>query len=338
VRALNTRRSQKWLCGLLACVLIALIACERPLLEEESAEIIQVGLVLHPWDTYFSEPPVVLNLEAIPSSVQRLLNEQQRLAKAVLDGHGATPIMEIAPLEARLAELKTMIPDAETRSGYVEHGYRRVGSVYSSDTFSYARTGSGVLYDYPVFRLQNKSSSPELVRSVHGIVHNASINDLEQRIAALQQLTSVWSRRNSVMSSTGSSGLMRSANEAYLQELRGLTREFIELQQQRDAALARHGDVQRNHEQNLQLWQAFETNELPVLQRFFERNTIKEIVCNDPVQNYVLARPGPQHIYILAAPIGPRKLYFPIDLKPSSVHPFVMVELGSYAGGGGTPD
>jgi hypothetical protein len=313
--------------GFLLSVLLALTACEPPA-QVESVERIQVGLVLHPWDAYFSEPPVLLKVEAIPGSVKRLLNEQQRLAKLVLDGHGSTSIMEIAPLEARLAELKTMIPDAETRSGYVPQGYRRVGSVYTSDSFSYARTGSRTLYDYPVFRLQHKSSSPELVRSVHGIVHNASISDLEQRIAALQQLTSVWSRRNSVMSSTGSSGLMRAANEAYLQELRTLIREFIELQNQRDAALARHAKIQQNHTQNLQQWQTFEANELPVLQRFFERNTVKEILCNDPAHSYTLPRPDKRHIYVLAATMGPRTLYFPIDLQPANTHPFAMVELG----------
>jgi hypothetical protein len=318
------KRSRLWRGGVLACALLALSACDR-MVPEEATELIQVGLVLHPWDDYFSDAPVLLMVESIPSSVERLLKEQQRLAKAVLDGHGTTPIMEIAPLEARLAELKTMIPDAETRSGYVQHGSRRAISIYSADAYSNR-------YDFPVFRLQYKSSSPELVRSVHGIVHNATISDLEQRIAALQQLASVWSRRNAGMSATGSSGLMRTANEAYIQELRGLTREFIELQSRRDAALARHGESRRDHEQNLQLWQTFENNELAVLQRFFESNAVREIICNDPVHSYTVERPGRRHIYVLAAPMGPRTLYFSIELKPSPSHPFVMVELGSHSG------
>ncbi|MGB1127532.1 MAG: hypothetical protein ACPG3X_04070 [Opitutales bacterium] len=286
-------------------------------------------VLCEPWKQYFRAEPKILILNRPSKGVLGLLREQQTLAKSVLDVSGSVESgSDFAPLEERLSELKSLIPAAETASGYVP--YRRGSYTYVRGDTIYTRT-RGYYYDgyfYRYLRQKQKSSSPELVRSVEGIVHNASLDlkDLDQRVDALQRMTSQWSRRTASMSTTGTSGIMREANEAYLESLKHFTQELIALRTAVRRAHEEQQEIAANKVSILASWEQFETNHLPIIQDYLTQNADEIIEASDGGV-YSLPDLRSSQQLILVCRIGGRDLYFELSTERSDKHPFVMVDV-----------
>ena len=297
--------------------------------DEESVTINQYILLSEPWKKYFRSSPKLLIVDAPSKGIQELLSQEQSLIKTVIDSSGAAgESSEYAELEERLNELKTIIPSAETASGYVSTGTRSY--TYVSGGTIYTRTGSNY-YDghyYTRFREKQKSSSPALVRSVQGLVHNASLDlkDLDQRIDALQRMISQWSRRTAEMSASGTSGIMRDANEAYLSVLRDFTKNFAALRTEVRRVEAEQASIAKNKSQILEQWKAFEENRLGILHDYLQSNaqTVVEPATDDTFQTPSL-KPGETIIMVCA--LGERDLYFEVSPERHKQHPFVLVDV-----------
>ncbi|MFQ3241959.1 MAG: hypothetical protein ACI9JZ_001650, partial [Lentimonas sp.] len=181
-----------------------------------------------------------------------------------------------APLTDRLDQLKAAVPSAETSSGYVRT-HRRSSLTYVSVSTIYTNPYPSYYSSYSVFHTKEKSSSPDSVRSVSGIVKNATLEDINQRIDALQHTISTWTRRTSTMSLNGISGIMRDANEAYLEGLKGYTQDFIDIRK----SLRQIEQAQAHKAQNkagiLQNWKNFETTRLSILKSDFDNNDLESI-------------------------------------------------------------
>jgi len=286
-------------------------------------------LLSEPWKKYFHGTPRLLVVDSISKGIRDLLAQEQSLIKTVLDSSGtAEESSEYAELEERLNELKTIIPAAETASGYVPTQSRSYS--YISGNTVYTRSGRSY-YDnhyYRSFHEKQKSSSPALVRSVQGLVHNATLNiqNLDQRIEALQGLISQWSRRTSEMNTSGTSGIMRDANEAYLSALRDFTKNFGHLRTQVKKVEAEQARSSQNKSKILEQWKAFEDNRLSILNDYLQSNakfTIKPTA--DSIFPTPALKSGEQ--LIMVCTIGQRDLYFEVSPDRHKQHPFVLVDV-----------
>ncbi|MFW5874334.1 MAG: hypothetical protein ACOCVJ_02925, partial [Verrucomicrobiota bacterium] len=242
------------------------------------SEALKPYLVLNdPWNRYFRSPPRILLVPELSTGIAELLNEEQSLIKAVLDASSEIKATsEYAALEEKIEELKLTIPQAETSSGYVPRGGTRSYTyVSSSGSTAYVRRSSGY-YDgyYRIFHRKQKSSSPALVRSVEGIAHNTTLEDLDQRIDALQQIISLWNRKTAGMSVNGTEGIMRRANEDYLEGLRGFTQEYVTIRSELRKIEEKQARVEQEKSAILSEWQEFESNRLPILDEYLNEHTV----------------------------------------------------------------
>ncbi|MGZ0709756.1 hypothetical protein ACWPKO_15610 [Coraliomargarita sp. W4R53] len=287
-------------------------------------------LLSEPWKKYFRGTPELLIVKSPSQGILDLLDQEQRLIKTVLDSSGtAAESSDYAELEERLDELKTIIPSAETASGYVPTSSNRSYTYISGNTV-YTRRSSSYYngYYYRTLREKQKSSSPELVRSVQSLVHNASLDlkDLDQRIDALQQMISQWNRRTSEMSVGGTSGIMREANQAYLETLRDFTKSFVELRTDVRKAEAEQARIVNGKSKMLQQWETFETNRLPILHDFLKDNAQTTI---EPTEDETFSTPdlNADEKCIMVCTIGQRDLYFEVSTHRHKQHPFVLVDV-----------
>ncbi|MEN8661459.1 MAG: hypothetical protein ACN4GF_00615 [Lentimonas sp.] len=278
-----------------------------------------------PWNTYFRSEPTILVLPKLSQGISNILNEEQLLIKSVLDSGGkANANSEYIALGDKLEELKTIIPQAETGSGYVPSRSRRYGTYTSSGGSVYINSRYYYGY-YTVLRSKTMSSSPEMTRSVEGIAHNATLEDLDHRIDALQQIQRSWNRRTAEMSTSGTSGIMRSANLAYLDGLRGYAQEFTSIRKELRAIERKQEAVQRNRVNILADWEAFEAKRLNILEDYFNSNAIDKI---SPSEESIYKLPSfKDHKLLYACEIGERTLYFDITDKQSDQHPFVLIDI-----------
>jgi len=273
-----------------------LTALPREELPEISSETRHFTLLTGPWSKYISVPPKIYTFDKISSGIETLLTTEQKLIQAVLEAdvnvaetsaHGA--------LNDRLDELKAAVPSAETRSGYV--------------------------------RSNSKSSSPELVRSVSGLAANASLTtkDLDQRITALQHLNSTWTRRTAVMGTNATAGIMRDANEAYLDGLRQYTSDFIQLRKELRIIKSEQSKRAANKSNIIAEWNQFEQQNLHILNKFLHDNHTAII---DPTKgaDYLINKDKLNGTLILVCNIGPRQLYFELNGR-NPFHPFTLADI-----------
>lgn len=307
------------------CILVIqaiLIACGPS--NSNASDTFSIALLSGPWEKYLSSQPEILILQKTTKGIQDLLTEEQKLIQSVLDAD-ASPgeTSELSGLQDRLAELKAAIPSAETSSGYVEYEerYRR--------SYIYGRTSyinSRPYYTYSVFRKKSKSSSPQLVQSVAGIATNATLEDIDQRINALQHLISQWNHRTSKMSANGVSGIMREANEEYLDGLRDYVKDFIKIRSE----LRKIEETQMQRSQNkatiLQEWKIFEETCLSILEDYFNKSDPKIIKANEN-GIYVLNEKQLASKLIMKCNVGPRTLYFELGEHNHPNHPFSMADV-----------
>jgi hypothetical protein len=291
---------------------------------KESVQYYSFTLLPGPWTKYLSEPPQILISRNTTNGIRDLLTEEQVLIKAVLDADASvTETSEHSGLKDRLEELKNAAPSAETSSGHVRsnQSYRRT---YISGDSVYTRSYPS--YSYSVFREKQKSSSPALVRSVSGIAANTTLDDLDQRIQSLQGLISTWSRRTSVMSPNGTSGIMREANEAYIAGLRGYTKDFIQLRKELRAIEQAQTHKVENKAGIIQNWVTFEKARLGILKKYFEGAGVKYIEATHGL-TYQLNEEQLSHKLILVCKIGQRVLYFELDERHHPNHPFILADV-----------
>jgi hypothetical protein len=284
-----------------------------------------LSLLSGPWEKYLNVPPKILIFNQFSKGIKELLEEEQELIKSVLDANAdLAQTSEHSALNDRLDQLKAAVPSTETSSGYVRTRKYYKRTYISDDTIytnSYPYSSS-----YSVFYSKQKSSSPDLVRSVTGIVVNASLDDIDQRIDALQHTISTWTRRTSTMSNNGTAGIMRDANEAYIEALKSYTLDFIEIRKALNKIKQKQAQITQNKETILQNWKTFESSRLSVLKNYLENNAIDII---DPMgkHNYALNDAQLKKTLILSCQIGPRVVYFKLAEHHHPDHPFMLVNL-----------
>lgn len=132
--------------------------------------------------------------------------------------------------------LKSAVPGVETRTAHRQKRYyssRAKASVSTTSHSQYASIRSGGSRYSAVFSQVDKTSSPDLARSVENLVLNVSLVGLQQRIDGLRQLISTWSKRTAVMNTSGLDGAIREPNFAYLSALRKYASDFEGLESRR---------------------------------------------------------------------------------------------------------
>lgn len=283
-------------------------------------------LLADPWDVYFVEAPQLLVVDQPDPSILRLMEAEQALVRSVLNVSGPTEnSSEYVELNDFLEELKELVPSSQTAYGYV-YRKRRSSIRYTYVSGSYIRVGSSGTYTY--FKNQQKSSSPDMVRSVERLVHNAQLNrkDIQQRIQAIDQIDTTWTRRTNLMNSRDSSGITKRANLKYLEALREFKKEMVKLENALEIADKKQAEIEANKAQILSEWMAFEASQLPILHQYFEKNTIKTIQ-SEADDIFVLDDVRYDQFLYLKCRIGSRDLYFDLSKKRSEHHPFVLLDL-----------
>ena len=290
-------------------------------------------VITDPWSKYFRSDPTLIILPKLTQGVEDLLNEQQQKAREILSNTGQLGDRpEYIQLQEELEGLKSAVPGAETRSGYGRSSRRYYSSpsysyVSSDGRAAYVRSGSYRSYYYTVFNRVHKSSSPALARSVENIIYNASLEDIDQRIEALRQLYRTWSRKTNVMSPNGVEGVMREANQAYLEGIQGYTGEVVQLQSRLKRVQALIDAESAKKEARLEEWRSFEANRLPIIQEYIERNQHIQVATKNG-QYELPAELLEKQVVLLACTIGERTLYFDLNPDAHSKHPFRLVAMG----------
>jgi hypothetical protein len=321
-------------------VLYSLAGCKPEIqqagIEEQDVRMMDetqlFSVVTDPWSKYFRAEPTLIILPKLTQGVEDLLNEQQQRAREILSNTGQLADRpEYIQLEEELESLKSAVPGAETRSGYgrsYSRSYSPSHTYVSSDgSTAYFRTGSGGSHYYTVFHRVHKSSSPALARSVENIIFNASLDDIDQRIEALRQLYRTWSRKTNVMSPNGVEGVMRAANQAYLDGILGYTMEVVQLQSRLKRVQALIDAESAKKETGLEEWRSFEANRLPVIREYIQRHTKLQVAAEDGTFRVPTALLE-NHVILLACTIGERTLYFDLRAGSHSKHPFRLVAMG----------
>lgn len=308
-----------------------------PVPEQPKRETYTIGepkdftVITDPWSKYFQKEPSIYVIPSLSRGVIQLLEDQQRLAKEILSNTGQiSDRPEYVELEEDLDQLKMAVPGAKTASGYGRryYSYNSPGESYvSSDgRYAYARTGGTYSGYYTAFSKVHKSSSPDLARSVENIVYNASIDDLDQRISALQQLLRTWTRRTNLLSLNGVEGVMREANLLYLSSLKDYTGEWVRLQKRLKQVETLITAENSKTAARLKEWETFELNRLPVVADYIERNHAHKAGADNGI--YELPLGGmKQPTVLLACEIGKRTLYFNISQGRHPDHPFRLISL-----------
>jgi hypothetical protein len=296
-----------------------------------SGETKSFTVLTDPWSKYFHKEPIIYLLPSLSKGVTQLLEDQQRLAKEILSNTGQiSDRPEYVELEEDLDQLKMAVPGAKTASGYSRRYTRSYSPSYSyastDGSYAYAKSGSNYSGYYTSFRNVHKSSSPALARSIENIVFNASVDDLDQRISALQQMTLTWSRRTNTMSPNGVEGVMRDANLAYLSSLKDYAGEWVRLQKRLKQVESLITAENAKKAARLEKWQAFELNRLPVIADYVERNHHHKAAADNATYELPLGEMK-QPAVLLACEIGERTLYFNLSHGRHPDHPFRLVSL-----------
>lgn len=288
-------------------------------------------VITDPWSKYFRSDPSLIILPKLTKGVEDLLNEQQQKARDILSNTGQLGDRpEYIQLQEELEGLKSAVPGAETRSGYGRSSRRSYGSpsysyASSDGSTAYVRT-RGSSYYYTVFNRVHKSSSPALARSVENIIYNATLEDINQRVEALRQLHRTWSRKTNVMSPNGVEGVMREANQAYLEGIQGYTGEVVQLQSRLKRVQALIDAESAKKEARLEEWRSFEANRLPIIQEYIERNQHVQVAAENG--NFELPSALIENkVILLACTIGERTLYFDLNPDAHGKHPFRLVAM-----------
>ena len=305
-------------------------------IEERDADLMAktrlFTVITDPWSKYFRADPTVIILPKLTKGVEDLLNEQQQKAREILSNTGQLGDRpEYIQLQEELESLKSAVPGAETRSGYGRSSRRYYSSpsysyVSSDGGTAYVRSGSSRSYYYTVFNQVHKSSSPALARSVENIIYNATLEDIDQRIEALRQLHRTWSRKTNLMSPNGVEGVMREANQAYLEGIQGYTSEVAQLQSRLKRVQTLIDAESAKKEARLEEWRSFEANRLPIIQEYIERH--QQIQVQPKKGQYELPITQlEKQVLILACTIGERTLYFDLNPNAYGKHPFRLVAM-----------
>lgn len=290
-------------------------------------------VITDPWSKYFRSDPTLIILPKLTNGVEDLLHEQQQKAREILSNTGQLGDRpEYIQLQEELEGLKSAVPGAETRSGYGRSSRRYYSSpsysyVSSDGGTAYVRSGGSRSYYYTVFNRVHKSSSPALARSVENIIYNATLEDIDQRIEALRQLYRTWSRKTNVMSPNGVEGVMREANQAYLEGIQGYTGEVVQLQSRLKRVQALIDAESAKKEARLEEWRSFEANRLPIIQEYIERNPHVQVAAQNG-QYELPAELLKKQVVLLACTIGERTLYFDLNPDAHGKHPFRLVAMG----------
>ena len=291
------------------------------------SETLHFALLTGPWSKYLNAPPQIYTFDKISTGIETLLTTEQELIQAVLEADvNVAETSAHSALNDRLDELKAAAPSAETSSGYVRSSSSSYRRTYISGNTIYTHS-SPYYYGYSVFRAKQKSSSPELVRSVSGLAANASLTTkgLDQRINALQHLTSTWSRRTSTMGTNGTAGIMRDANEAYLKGLQNYTADFIQLRKELRVIKSEQSKRAANKSNIIASWNQFEQQNLHVLNKFFHDNQT-DIIEPTKEADYLISKDKLKGTLILVCSIGPRQLYFELNGR-NPLHPFTLADI-----------
>ncbi|MGZ0707675.1 hypothetical protein ACWPKO_04990 [Coraliomargarita sp. W4R53] len=286
------------------------------------------ALLTDPWSRYFRGTPKLYTVPKLTGSVRSLLSQQQVLAKVILSGSGRVQeLPEYLPLIDTLEELKAAVPNAATRmttsTRTVSSGSR--SSAYASDDYSYARNGGGGSNEYSsVIGRVHRSSSPALARSVENLVGNATLEDLHQRIDALDALIEAWTRKTEVMNAGGIDGAMRAANLEYLSSLETYLKDFQALYSEWTKVEARVDDAAARAKSCLAEWQAFEGDGLVALDRYVQGHTT-HVVEVSSFGRYVL--PAYEGLVLMGCQIGERTLYFNLSQVAGDQHPFRLIRV-----------
>ena len=273
------------------------------------------------WEKWLSEKPTILITAEMSPVIKEILTTQQELANVILTADSASSEHPgIIYLSEKLKYLKSQVPGGATAQGKSQHKERElVASGTYSGTANYMSTGSigGDSYsgvgsinyntsykDYiHYFKEVTRSSSPQLVKAVQNVVHNANLDDLQQRIDALKSYLKQWTERTKHMSTLGVSGVMRDANEKYLETLGNFIRDFEKLQSEQ-ASVRKLIQQEKDNRQNLLLqWAEFEKNELQILNKYFENNKLYTIRSEDG-ESFMLPGLPEDGSIILSCPIG----------------------------------
>lgn len=292
--------------------------------QPESLNQRSFSLVCGPWKKYLRSAPKIYSISKLPSGIESLLKEEQKLIKAVIETDvDVSQTSDYSALQDRLAELKASIPSAETSTGYVKRSsyYRRSYATSSSVYINSYPT----YYSYTVFREKEKSSSPELVRAVQGIATNATLEDLDQRVDALQYEITKWKRRTSQMSTNGTEGIMRDANEAYITGLEKFTKDFIHLRSEYNKIEQAQEAKKQEKAQILSNWSRFERNNLSMISEYLSESQTEEIELTNQF-DCQLHEKQLKNKLLLACEIGPRTLYFELDGRHAQ-HPFILADV-----------
>jgi hypothetical protein len=278
------------------------------------------------WSRFFRSEPQLYVVPKLSDNARTLLEREQRLASVILNGHARLQDRpEYLLLSESLDELKSAVPGLSIRTGSAARS-NSSGSrseAYASDSGSYSYVRRSASSYASAFQRVHRTSSPELARSVENAVRNASLENLHQRIDALNLLISTWSRKSEVMSYNGVSGVMREANLGYIASLkeyrddyRGLYQELKEIEVLLAQAASRAQAMQTE-------WQAFETTELVELDRYVRNFTAAVI---QPTMQGRYYMPEYRGFIIVACEVGERTLYFNLSELDGSTHPLRLVE------------
>lgn len=127
------------------------------------------------------------------------------------------------------------------------------------------------------------------------------------------------------MSLTGSSGIMRSANEEYLEILDSYIGDFIALKKDIIKAEESRDAIEANKNGILAEWHQFEKTKLPILDQYLKMNVAKEIEARE--DTYTIVEPEYDGIMLMMSKIGDYELFFEISNKRSKLHPFVLLDV-----------
>jgi len=243
------------------------------------------------YDRWLSEKPTILVVKNLDQSTRELLERQIELAEAVLHPKEPETFSETIDAEAELKKLQAQYPDpfvhTEPNARYV-YG-RRVTDPehYFTDHHKYVDS----------YWRRFRTIRPQTIR--------ASIRNIKKFIE--RDLRDIG--RNYL--DEHSAGHQQKANRGFLLELQVYLQKYQELAD-RLAEESKNADF---HVENLRVWQAFEKNELPLLQRALEKNS----PTKHPVADDGTYRHPKEGTAIIHFKINNRDFYY---LKESNGHQF----------------
>lgn len=284
------------------------------------------------WGKYIQEPPEILVAD-IPMEIDEVLSQGERILVNLFDADRLDPDKMVAErFEPQLEELGNATPDVVSAEGYSTR-HRRVGSYTNSD---YATVGGYYSYDYETVK-KERSTSKALIRDVRFAVRNIDLESIDQKVEILRMAHRKWTDRTSGMPGTGTSKLIREANFTYLSKLKDYIGEWVRLQNEVEDYRKTVLESQMDRVETLEQWSNFEANEmkaldhLKALDHFFEENTEVSVSSKDG-KFYDLPSQHRTKDLVLSCMVSDRQLYFRLNPRESTLHPFNLIPVGSVSG------